>query len=153
MAAPRTTTDIKGNVRVILNPAGIAEVIRGPDGPGLRSAIVMGEKVKVLAIALAPKRTGNLAKHIVKRVVVGPTVLVGVENVPYAIFVHEGARPHLIRPVRAPALVFFWDKIGRVARFPPMGGGVVHHPGNKPNRFLLRALAQAQVSSFKSIIV
>lgn len=150
---PRTTTDLQGNVRVILDPVAIAEIVKGPAGPGFRSVIVFGEKVKVVAIAIAPKRSGNLAKHIVKRIVAGPTVLVGVENVAYAVFVHEGARPHLIRPVRAPALVFFWPKVGHVVAFPPFGHGVVHHPGNKPNRFLLKALAKVQVSTFRSIIV
>lgn len=153
---PRTTTDIRGHVRVLLDPAAIAEVTRGPNGPGFRQAVILGEKVKLRAIALAPRRTGNLARHIVKRIAAGkggPVVLVGVENVKYAIFVHEGARPHLIRPVRAPALVFYWPKAGRVVSFPPWGKGVVHHPGNKPNRFLLKALAQEQLTSFRSIIV
>lgn len=53
-----------------------------------------------------------------------------------AIFVVNGTRPHLIRPVRA-----------RVLRF-TVGGRVVYarlvrHPGNKPNDFLRKALRAA----------
>lgn len=153
MPAPRTTTDLQGNTRVLLDPAAIAAITRGPGGPGFRETLIIAEKVKVAAIALAPKKTGNLANHIVKRIVAGPTALVGVENVPYAIFVHEGARPHLIRPVKAAALVFYWPKAGKVVSFPPYGKGVVHHPGNKPNRFLVKALATVKISQFTSIIV
>lgn len=140
-------TSLTGETHVVFRPAALAELLRGPTGPVMRDMIIRGERVKQAAIAEAPVRTGNLRAHIVKRVTEHegePAVLVGVENVPYAIWVHEGSQPHDIVPRNAPALVFFWEKIGQVVSFPPWGGGVVHHPGNAPNRFLVRALEAAR---------
>jgi hypothetical protein len=123
-------------VRVVLNPAAIYQEINGPGGPGVRALFERGEKVKKLAIQFAPRVTGNLANHIVKRLVERrgkPVMLVGVENVPYAIYVHEGAQPHQIRPKKAPFLVF------EVADGTVVFTTLVNHPGNAPNRFLIRA--------------
>lgn len=54
----------------------------------------------------------------------GPGVEVRVA-VPYATFtVPPGTQPHIIRPVRAKALSFFWPAAGRVVFF-----GKVNHPG------------------------
>lgn len=53
----------------------------------------------------------------------------------YAIYVHEGTRPHKILPKTAKAL--FW--VG--ARHPVKS---VNHPGTKPNRFMPRILTAAQ---------
>lgn len=134
----------------VVNPVGLAQLLVGPSGPVFRHMIEDGEKVKRAAIQLAPvgkadplgrprrdgAAPGNLRNHIVKRVVTGAkgvTVLVGVEHVPYAFWVHEGAQPHVIEG--NPLLVFFWPKTGGVVAFPR-----VNHPGNKPNRFLIRAL-------------
>jgi len=55
-------------------------------------------------------------------------------NTRYARYVHEGTRPHIIRARRAPALRFYWPRVGRVVFFKS-----VHHPGTKPNPFLTRA--------------
>lgn len=147
MATPRTTTTLTGDVHFLLYGPALTELLRGPSGPVVRELVVLGEKVKQEAIRIAPRRTGNLAHHIVKRLTAKgaePQMLVGVENVKYAVWVHEGAQPHEIRPVNAPALVFFWEKVGGIVAFPPFGGGVVHHPGNKPNRFLIRALTNVR---------
>ena len=138
MAGTRSVTTITGKVFVILNPVAIAELMRSPTGPVVRHMIVVGEKVKLEAIRIAPKRTGNLSKHIVKRIGKAdngePNVLVGVWNVPYAIWVHEGAKPHDIYPVNARVLA--WQGSDGQMVF----AAHVHHPGNKPNRFLVRAL-------------
>jgi hypothetical protein len=54
-------------------------------------------------------------------------------TLPYAVFVHEGTRPHTIRPNAA-----------KVLRFKGAGGIVfareVHHPGYKGNPFLREAM-------------
>lgn len=138
----------------VANPAAVAELMRSPAGPVVRHMIVRGEKVKVEAIriapvgssysAIGPMPVGNLRNHIVKRVAQdgsGVVILVGVENVPYAIWVHEGANPHPIYPRNAARLVFFSARAGRVIFMPP--GMPVMHPGNAPNRFLIRALRAA----------
>lgn len=57
-------------------------------------------------------------------------VTVGVD---YAAAVHEGARPHVIRPVRARALRWF-DSNGQA-----VFAQRVNHPGNAPNPFLTNA--------------
>lgn len=127
-------------IRVVINPIEIQAMIDSPSGPIVRDLFVRGERVKIRAIQEAPKKTENLARHIVKRFVrtpAGPQMWVGVEHVPYAIFVHEGAQPHEIRPRNARFLVF----VARDGNL--VFTKLVHHPGNKPNRFLVRALPAA----------
>lgn len=137
MAVTRT---LNGEVRIIVEPALIAEMVNSPTGPVVRDLFVRGERVKDAAIREAPKKTGNLSQHIVKRLVhsaTGVVMLVGVEHVPYALFVHEGTQPHSIDAKNAPFLVF----MGRDGNL--VFTKHVDHPGNKPNRFLVRALAAA----------
>lgn len=125
------------SVTVTLFQPEINKVLRSPAGPVSRHLLIRGERIKQAAIRLAPKVTGNLAAHIVKRMTrkgAEPQVLVGVENVPYAIFVHEGTQPHEIVARNASVLSFYWPKVGAMVAFPR-----VMHPGNAPNRFLLRA--------------
>lgn len=89
------------------------------------------------AKALAPVRTGRLKASIqpdpVRRV--GPwRIDTGISaTAPYAAPVHEGARPHVIRPRHARALRF--EVEGRV-----VFAQRVRHPGNRPNRFLSQAV-------------
>jgi hypothetical protein len=52
---------------------------------------------------------------------------------PYALMHHNGTRPHLIKPHAAPQLVFISKS--RIIRTT-----LVHHPGTKPNPFLLKNL-------------
>lgn len=54
-----------------------------------------------------------------------------IPKVSYAAYVHEGTPPHVIRPLVKQALA---NK--RSGQF---FGKVVHHPGTRPNPFLLRA--------------
>jgi hypothetical protein len=56
-------------------------------------------------------------------------------DVDYAEAVHNGTRPHTIRPRNAQALRFVIG--GRVVY-----AKVVHHPGTKPNPFLERAVRE-----------
>lgn len=72
---------------------------------------------------------------------------------PLSRFIIDGTKPHIIRPKKAKALVFFWQKIGRTVVVPAAGGftthvrddvlwigrGYVKHPGTKPNPFHTRA--------------
>lgn len=139
-----------------MDPKGLAELLRGPNGPVYRRLIEDGELVKNKAKQECPvhkpeavltfntrenRRVGQLRDSIVKRVVVdsdgGPAVLVGSED-PVALWVHEGTVPHPIRARNAPRLVFYWRKGFNgpgIYRFKQ-----VNHPGTQPNRFLLRAL-------------
>jgi hypothetical protein len=56
-------------------------------------------------------------------------------DIPYAIYVHEGTRPHVILPLRKRAL--YWPGAAHPVRS-------VQHPGSKPNRFLERMGQSAQ---------
>jgi hypothetical protein len=64
----------------------------------------------------------------------GPEATVS-SNTDHAVFLHEGTKPHTIKARRAPKMVFFWRKVGRVVRKEE-----VFHPGTPANPFLLRAL-------------
>ena len=55
----------------------------------------------------------------------------------HALYVHNGTRPHVIRPKRAKALRFFWAKKGHTVMFKH-----VHHPGTRADPFLAKALAR-----------
>ena len=57
-------------------------------------------------------------------------------NARYAIFVHEGTQPHVIRVVKKRVLAN--QKTGQIF------GTIVHHPGTQPNRFLPRIMAKAK---------
>jgi hypothetical protein len=70
----------------------------------------------------APVRKGNLRRTITSRVEQGGMRGVIGTNAPYAQAVHEGSRPHIIRPVRAKAL--YWKGASHPVR-------LVKHPGNK----------------------
>lgn len=88
------------------------------------------------ARADVPVRTGNLGRTIGE----GPIAFTGPRTVSgsvhamadYALYVHEGSRPHLIRPRRAKALRF---QIGGRTVF----ARLVRHPGVRARPFLRNA--------------
>ncbi|MDX2759134.1 hypothetical protein PV729_45170 [Streptomyces europaeiscabiei] len=114
----------------------IERMLRLPGGMVYRNMERRVRRVEAEAIRGAP---GSMKQRIRVQIQRAPggefRGVVKVEH-PAAIFVVNGTRPHLIRPVRA-----------RVLRF-TVGGQVVHarlvrHPGNKPNDFLRKALRAA----------
>jgi hypothetical protein len=140
------------NPVVVLNAVEVSKILRGPTGMVMRDLIKRAERVQLAAQRQIPlghihagptqysKGVGNLRYSLRKRIVPGgssgsPTVLVGTD-VPYAIFVHQGTRPHIIRPRTKKVLVFYIGSQKIVAR-------TVHHPGTKPNRFLTDNLKYA----------
>lgn len=127
------------DVRVVVDPRKVAAFISEGNGPILRDLLVRGERVKNEARRLVGKKTGNLQSRIVKRVVTNgpvPYVTVGVIGVDYALYHHEGTRPHRITVRNARALRWKEGSEVRFARY-------VDHPGTKPNRFLTNALRVA----------
>ena len=56
----------------------------------------------------------------------------------YALFLHNGTVPHVIKPRTAKMLKFHWKKIGAVV----YSKGVMH-PGTEANDFMMRALRKA----------
>lgn len=57
----------------------------------------------------------------------------------YAIYVHNGTVPHIIKPKRHEYLKFSWKKIGGATVY----SKGVKHPGTAANDFMLRALKKA----------
>jgi hypothetical protein len=138
--------------RVVLAAGEVARVLRGPNGMVMRDLIKRATRVQLAAqrqvnighVHAGPTRyskgVGNLRYSIRKRIVPGgnggnPSVLVG-SDMPYAIFVHQGTRPHIIKPRTKKVLVFYIGNQKVVAR-------KVNHPGTKPNRFLTDNLKYA----------
>jgi hypothetical protein len=94
-------------------------------------------------VATRTTDTGNLLRSLRSRVWVRHHYIRGRVGtaVAYARIVHDGSKPHIIRPRRKTGLLFYWPAgVGR----PPLTRGrmvcfkgSVHHPGTKANRFLL----------------
>lgn len=83
-----------------------------------------------------PVRTGNLGRQIGEGPIsmIGPKTAHGSvhDNADYALYVHEGTRPHVIRPRNAQALRF---NVGGREVFAKR----VDHPGTKARPFLRNA--------------
>lgn len=129
-------------VRYVQNPIGFGREFRswnGSVGRALRKTTIATDAI---ATATAPRQTGRLAAstttsytyHGAHRDLESQIIAMA----PYAIMVVKGTKPHVIRPKRAPRLVFFWPKVGRVVSFTK-----VNHPGTKANNYLLAALKRA----------
>lgn len=144
---------------VVIDGVKLAELLRGPNGPVIRSIFEAAETVKQgarrrvgvykpdPADPFAGNRTrkpGTLRDSIVKRVVqspgdLGASVEVGSAD-PIALIHHEGTQPHTITARTAPNLVFFSSALGRVIR-----KRTVNHPGTQPNRYLTDSLGDFHI--------
>ena len=137
------------NTRVIMNPAALAELLRGPTGPVYRRMIEDGDLVKAEARRLCgvhvpdpwgrPKnrKPGALRDSINKRVVsssAGVTVEVGTDD-PVGLFQEQGTPPHIIVPKGKTPLLFFLKGDSEVT-----AAMVVHHPGTPAKHWLTKAL-------------
>ena len=126
-------------VRYNRDVIGSYRAFRSWEGPVGRHIAGATELVQVDARLTAPKDTGELAAghvtdfghHGPRRDLEGRVIAVPEQ----AIFVIKGTDPHIIRARRAPRLVFFWKKVGRVVAFKS-----VQHPGQKANNYLLASL-------------
>lgn len=136
---------------LVIDPQKLAELLRGTNGPVVRRLLEDGELVKTEAQRRVgvhkpdfwgrPKnRTpGTLRDSIVKRLRdVGGNVSVEVGSAdPIALIHHEGTEPHKIPKTGGPSVVVFPSgdvRVFTVAR-------PANHPGTKPNRYLVDALA------------
>lgn len=119
------------SVTIQINPLAVAR-LAAPGGIVDIHLSKLATAVAVAARGFAPHDTGKLAASIhIDRI--GPSAWAVKATAPYAAAVHEGSRPHEIRPH------------GKVLRFPTRGGGIVfapkvQHPGTRPNPFLERAM-------------
>jgi hypothetical protein len=106
----------------------------------LQKAIIASaaELQKVAIRGIVPWRTGRLAQSF--QVEIRKLFAKIYPNVNYAIYVHEGTRPHLILPRIKEAL--YWEG----ARYPVKK---VNHPGTQANRFLERMVKLAEPKILK----
>lgn len=122
--------------RVRLDRGAIRRSIRDASMSELR---IVGPRVVARAKMLAPVDTGRLRAAIgpakySRTLTLRPRVTIDV-NVDYAGFVHDGTRPHVIRPKNAQVLRFMVG--GRV-----VFARVVNHPGTRARPFLDRAVRE-----------
>lgn len=120
------------------NAAALARRVSGWSdavGPALAAATLKAATVLTAAAKReAPVATGRLRRSIAYQVA-GDARYVVAPNTDYAVLVHEGSRPHIIRPNRKTAL--FWKGAAHPVK-------VVNHPGNRANRFMTRAVASSR---------
>lgn len=144
------------DVRYEANEAGLLYVTRSPFGPVGQDLRRRTINVNVAARRLAPRgptvppdkwsaghRGGQLARSIQSEIVDTPSGMVGRvgSDEPYAMTVHEGSRPHVIRP-RRKRYLRWREPPGYSDEVFSLG---VRHPGNTRGRpFLLLALREAQ---------
>ena len=120
------------------NNAAINELLHSRKSPVVFHLANIGRQVEGNARRLVGVKTGRLKASIGSRIVRGfPGHNVEVfADTPYAVYHHDGTRPHVIRPRRK-----------RVLKFQSGGQTVfarkVNHPGTRANPFLLRAAQQA----------
>lgn len=131
-------------VRLDTAKAGVAKGLNR----GILKAIIGLEsffKRDILHGGIVQSHTGNLSRSTFSRM---ESQFVGVvgwgREAPYAIFVNDGTRPHVIESTRASALRF------------AIGGNVifrkrVNHPGNPPFRFAEQGLAQYRDTAVAAI--
>jgi hypothetical protein len=112
------------------------ELDRQSEAFGRRRMRSLQRRIANQARADVPVRTGNLGRSIGEGQVrvTGPRTVSGSVHATarYAAPVHEGSRPHVIRPRRAKALRF---EIGGRTVFAKM----VRHPGSRSRPFLRNA--------------
>lgn len=116
------------------NPQGLAELLRGPDGPVARRVLEVGAILQPLARQQAGRDSGELQDTMVVQPGAdgrGPFARVG-SAAQHARLHHDGTEPHTIVP-----------RTAKVLRFPTGKGSTVYvyarrveHPGTRPNRFL-----------------
>jgi hypothetical protein len=120
--------------RIDLDSRALAAELRGPEGAVHRELGVRAGKLR----ERARQKVGvseQVKPHLRDAIVARPTRTgweVGTVGVSYAVYHHEGTRPHRIQG--NPLLVFYWPKVGRVVYLRH-----VDHPGTRANRFLVDA--------------
>lgn len=133
--------------RVRLDRADLHRVYRGESR---RVLMQRGPQVVNRAKVLAPVDTGRLRAAIKGKLVRNWTLRSEYQitvNVDYAEMVHDGTRPHIIRPKRAHTLRRSSRGVVKPALRFEIGGRivyakVVHHPGTRARPFLDRALRE-----------
>jgi hypothetical protein len=128
------------NVRIIFDGARMEEIMHGPNGVLGRWMVTRAEIVKQAAVMQCNKKTGRLSRGILKRPVESDVGGLSIRiiasakdpstGVDYAAYVHEGTKPHEIRPKDPKGWLAF--EVNGTTVF----AKVVNHPGYAGNKFL-----------------
>lgn len=128
-------------VRLDLNREAIYREMHGETRPVVKFVRDTTRQTRTRAVLRCPVDTGNLRNGHYERVEITRGAVTGVvgNDVPYARYVHDGTRPHLITPRRP----------GGVLRF-KVGGEVVfttyaRHPGTRAQPWLETSLIEVAV--------
>ncbi len=119
-----------------LDQSRVRRLLRLPGGLVDRNLRRRVERVQSAAERLAPGTMGAGIRSSYRLTFNGPIGTVTSTH-PASIYVVSGTRPHIIRP-RRPGGVLRFTVGGRVVY-----ARIVHHPGTRPNGFLLEALRAA----------
>jgi len=130
---------------IIYKPA--VDAFRGWTGPVGRSVLRLAREMRTQQITLVGKQSGRLAQSITVgrrgrwargiETTVGANAGVGRGRTGYAVWNDQGTLPHSIYPRRAPQLVFYWAKVGRVVHPALPGAERVGSPGTPITRSLV----------------
>jgi hypothetical protein len=125
--------------RIEIYSSALAE-FTGWAGPVGRSVERLAKETVFRIRALANRRTGTMAAgmHYKKGTWSRGIEFQAGSDVDYTLFMDQGTQAHKIKAKNAPALVFYWPKVGRVVAFKS-----VNHPGTKPYKFLDKGLERA----------
>lgn len=123
-------------IELALDKGELIKLTTAPGMPVVKLANQLGRRVTNSAKQRAPVDTGNLRNSIRQepvKVSGGVVSFSVVADADYASFVHDGTRPHVIRPRNAKVLAF---SAGGTMVF----ASKVNHPGTKARPFLRNAL-------------
>lgn len=130
--------------RVVVTEATLQAQLTGPRGLATAHVRRITRQIENRARLYAPVNTGNLRNSITSAVVSRGLTVSGTvgATVPYAVYVHEGTRPHQIVPKR-PGYPLTWKTgpgSGENRPGPRLYAMRTFHPGTKPRPFLRRAM-------------
>jgi hypothetical protein len=110
-------------------------------GPVVRFVRRTARDVRTRAVLYCPVDTGTLRNSIREHVDISQRRIVAYvgSDVEYARYVHDGTRPHLIRPRRPGGVLRF--TVGTEVVFTTL----VRHPGTRAQPFLRRAVQEVAV--------
>jgi hypothetical protein len=117
------------------NDSGLYYTLKAPNGTVGRHLKTRAELIRSLARVRVGKRTGALAMSLYINQTVflnGQIIEIG-SKLPYALFHHEGTRPHVIHARQGGTLRFTSSSRIVYSR-------AVMHPGTKANRYLADSL-------------
>jgi len=130
----------KGNIQFDIKVEGLERLQnafqRAPEivGREVQQALNLATiKVQGEARKEAPVKTGNLRRMIV--FTVEPFRGIVESKAEYGVYVHEGTKSHIIRPLKKKAL--YWKGAEHPVK-------IVHHPGFKGNPFMERGAKNAE---------